>query len=70
MCMNIRFGACGSIESAPALADAGFDYIELGLSGPARLSKSDFRSFKKSVKSAPLDVEVFNLFVPGDIRLV
>ena len=68
--MGITIGACSQIENGEILADSGFKYIELALSAVARMDEVEYREYQKKISSSPLKPEVFNLFVPGDVRLV
>ena len=47
----------------------GFEYIELGLSGIAALSEDDFSALSGKVVRSPLKPEVFNVMVPGSVKL-
>ena len=68
----MRFGVCGKIDDAASLARAGFDYIELGVQ-PAlqpRLSDEAWKPIRETLDAMPIRPEAFNLFVPGDLKIV
>jgi sugar phosphate isomerase/epimerase len=55
----MKFGVCCTLEEAPIVLNAGFDYVELGAS-----SLSEDASIYKD-----LPVEATNLFFPGTVKL-
>ena len=68
----MRFGCCSGLDALEAVAQAGYDYIEPGVSstvapleGPER-----FEEARRRLVQAPIKPEVFNLFVPGSIKVV
>ena len=77
--MNIRFGCCGSmispsadpvgIEIVEALAEIGYDYIELSLSDLAALSETAFASLVERVNRSGIRCEACNNFFPRRIPL-
>ncbi len=65
----IRLGVCTGIENAGALAKAGFDYMETGLSGVAAMDGEAFARAKGALEEAGVPCEAMNVMLPGDIRL-
>lgn len=68
----MRFGVCGKIDDAPVLASAGFDYIELSVQSALRpqLSDDEWKPIREAIDAMPIRPEAFNLFVPGDLKIV
>ena len=68
----MRFGVCGNIDQAKTLADSGFDYIELSVQAALqpRLSEGDWKPLREAIDAMPLRPEAFNVFVPGDLKIV
>ena len=77
--MNILFGCCGSmispsadpvgVEIVEALAEIGYDYIELSLSDLAALSETAFASLVERVNRSGIRCEACNNFFPRRIPL-
>ena len=65
----MRFGCCAGAESAGQLAAAGFDYIELALAPIAALPQAEFDALAGRLAGAQINVEAFNIFFPGTLRL-
>jgi sugar phosphate isomerase/epimerase len=68
----MKFGCCTSAANAGLLANAGYDYIELGVSSdlkPLETEASPVDALKSILKTADLPVEAFNLFVPGSLKI-
>ena len=66
---NIRFGVCTSFDHVQELAQAGYDYIELGFAGTGALAEEDYRQVRQTVLSSPIRAEAFNGMLPGEFRL-
>lgn len=67
----MRFGVCAGLSKAPAVAAAGWDYIELGASGEL-IPESDEALWvekRAALLALPLPCETFNLFVPGKLKI-
>lgn len=67
----MRFGVCAGLSKAPLVAAAGWDYIELGVSGEL-IPESDealWAEKRAALLALPLPCETFNLFVPGKLKL-
>jgi len=59
----LRFGICGGLDVAPRALAAGFDYMEVGVSGFALSDGFDAEEYRAA------RAEAANLFFPGTIRL-
>ncbi len=61
----MRFGVCAAIESAPVLAQCGYNYIELSVAADLLpdQSESDWASRRSKIESMGLPVEAFNSFI-------
>ncbi|HEY0865999.1 MAG TPA: TIM barrel protein [Fimbriimonas sp.] len=60
----MRFGVCCSLAEAPAVLDAGFDFVELAAVGFAGMEDAwDPRPYQD------VPIECTNVFFPGSIRL-
>jgi sugar phosphate isomerase/epimerase len=76
---RMRLGCCGSmvspstdpigIETAEALAEIGFDYVELSLADLAALPEEEFLHLARRVEHSGIGCEVCNNFFPRAIRL-
>ncbi len=69
--MGLSIGICISPDKVPTLAP-GYDYLELGVSStlvPLE-SASEYASKKSSLESLSPPIRAFNLFVPGQIKMV
>lgn len=64
----MKFGVCTAIENAEVAKEAGFDFIEPTVRS-LRAEDPDFDAIRAPYDAAPLPTPVFNVFVPGDIRL-
>lgn len=61
----MRFGWCAGIDRAQALAEAGYDYIELSVAGDLipEQDETTWAERRKAIEGAPLTPEAFNSFV-------
>jgi sugar phosphate isomerase/epimerase len=67
----MKLGCCTSIDNAAVVHAAGFDYIECGLvSLIPEADDATFAPVLESYRAAPLPVLAFNLFLPGDLKVV
>lgn len=66
---KIRFGVCTSFDHVQELAQAGYDYIELGFAGTGTLKEEDFRKVRDVILGSPIRAEAYNGMLPGDFRL-
>ncbi len=67
----MKLGVCAEANHARILADAGADFIELGVSGAlAPLGdESAWAEMRSEFLALPLPPETFNVFLPGTLRL-
>ena len=67
-----RFGCCASADRAEAVARAGFDFIELPAAGTlqADADGDDFAPALSMLEHLPIPAEAFNVFLPGDLKIV
>ncbi|MFC0473020.1 sugar phosphate isomerase/epimerase family protein [Halalkalibacter kiskunsagensis] len=67
----MRLGCCASIDQANVVHAAGFDFIECTVVSliPER-SEEDFAEVLKKYQESPIPVEVCNVFLPGDLKVV
>lgn len=61
----MRYGVCAGVEAGPALAGAGYDYIELSVAGDLipDMGEADWAAKRSDIMALPLPVEAFNSFV-------
>ncbi|MBC7809160.1 MAG: sugar phosphate isomerase/epimerase [Akkermansiaceae bacterium] len=67
----MKLGVCAGADQARILADAGADYIELGVSGAISplTQESEWAEKRKTLLALPLPTETFNVFLPGSLRI-
>jgi sugar phosphate isomerase/epimerase len=67
----MRFGVCTGPEPGPALAAAGFDYLELNVQAHLKPEAPDeeFAAVLARIRDCPLPCEAANCFVPGHLRI-
>ncbi len=63
----MRFGVCAGIEQAEAIAEAGYDYIELPAASSLIPDEDDslWAEKRRLIEQMPLRPETFNLFLRG-----
>lgn len=66
----MMFGWCAPLAEAPALAAAGYDFIEVALSGFRLETSSGFGEAVAAVRAAPIPILAFNTFFPKDMMVV
>jgi len=68
----MRFGVCTSLDNVNILADAGYDYIELGVGASLMplANEADFKKVQDKVAASPLKPEAYAGFIPGELRVV
>jgi sugar phosphate isomerase/epimerase len=68
----MRIGCCGSIEHAPAIREAGFDFLEVNVQGILKgdLDDADWSRTAPDVDRLPLPIEAANSLVPGTLPVV
>lgn len=71
MTQRLAVGCCGSLEQAEAAYAVGFDYLECPLvSLRAEEDDAAFAPVLDAYRSAPLPVRAFNIFLPGELKVV
>ncbi|MBC8139162.1 MAG: sugar phosphate isomerase/epimerase [Fibrella sp.] len=67
----MKLGVCAGADKAPILADAGVDFIELGVTGALSplTDESAWAEKRDTFLALPLPVETFNVFLPGTLRI-
>jgi sugar phosphate isomerase/epimerase len=66
----MKLGCCGGENRLDAIQSAGFDYIEPSIPTlRADLSDPDFEPIRERFSSASIQAEVFNVFIPGDLKI-
>ena len=67
----MRFGCCAGPEMGKALAQAGYDYIELSVSRHLQpeVADQDWAHLRRAIEAQPLPAEAFNTFLPGDLKV-
>lgn len=66
----MKLGVCTNPENLQQIQQAGYDYIEPALFQLEKLTDEAFEQVKISFKSASIQAEVFNCFIPGEIPVV
>ena len=67
----MRFGCCAGPDMGEALAQAGYDYVELSVSRHLRPEADDkeWTPLRRAIEAQPLPVEAFNTFLPADLKV-
>lgn len=65
-----RFGWCRGIDDADLLRRHGFDYIECALASLQLENQDEFNKQLPKYLNSPLPVKAFNVFFPGEIKVV
>lgn len=66
----MEFGICTGIEHAQTVYLAGYDYIECTVQSlNPELDDHEIGDTLKSFFSSPIPVKVFNVFLPGDLKI-
>jgi len=67
----MRFGCCAGPEMGEVLAQAGYDYIELSVSRHLQpeMDSQEWDALHRDIEGQPLPVEVFNTFLPADLKV-
>ena len=69
----MRFGVCAAPDALETLTAAGFDYLEpsvIGLVQPEQPDAEILPSLVSVFSHSQLKPEAFNLFLPGDLRII
>ncbi|GAB4570326.1 MAG: hypothetical protein Kow0047_23900 [Anaerolineae bacterium] len=67
----MRFGCCTTIDNAPAVIDAGYDFIELAV-GPHLMPEAPDREWapvRTTIEKAGIQPAAFNVMVPASIKI-
>lgn len=64
------FGWCSDIQQAERLKSLGFDYIECALVSLNLENEEEYAARLPLFMDSPLPVSAFNIFFPGDIKVV
>lgn len=66
----MRFGICTGVDGIALAAAAGYDYVEMSLATVLpRENEAAFAPVRAALAAAPLRVEAFNCFIPGDLKV-
>ncbi len=65
----IRLGICGRPADAKNAAEAGFDFLEIGLSWLHDLTDEEYAAECDIMKDAPIRVEACNGMLPGRVKV-
>ncbi len=67
----MQYGVCADPDVAPALAEAGFDFIELHVQNHLKTTASEgaFLEELPRIKAAPLPALAANCFIPGHLKI-
>ena len=69
----MRFGVCAPVQHLPVLIEAGYDYVEPPLSLTLRPEEAEadvMPRLHEFLAETPLRPETWNLFLPGDLKVV
>ena len=64
-----RLGVCTSADNIDVVADAGFDYLEIGFAWLHGLSEEEYQQLLEKVKASRIGVEASNGMLPGDLKV-
>ena len=65
----MRFGCFGLAKDVEAIAEAGFDFIELNLREVISMSEAEFETLCNRIKAAGLDADVISWILPAELDL-
>ncbi len=68
--MKMRLSFFGFVKDIDAIADAGYDCIEMHYREIVPMSEGEFREAKKKLADSPLTAEVFNNPLPLDRQII
>ena len=66
----ISYGWCRGIEDAGLLAESGYDFIECAVVSLQLEDAAAHREALQAYLESPLPISVFNVFFPGELKLV
>ena len=70
---DMRFGVCTGLDNLGALAEAGYDYIEITVAGDLKPEKPEdevLPALEGRLRESPLRAETYNVLLPGDLKIV
>ena len=67
---GMKIGFCAKLDRIKEVKTAGYDYIELPVSGIAAWTEDEFKKNLEILKTAGIPALSFNVLFPGDIKLV
>ncbi len=65
----MKIGVCASPDSAPLLAELGYDYLEANFSWMTGLDEDAFRGYTAQLERSGIPAEAYNIFFRGDMKL-
>lgn len=65
----IKLGVCTNPKNIEAVAEAGFEFIEIAFSWLNSLSEEEYQEVLQTVKAAPIGVEASNGMLPGHLKV-
>lgn len=68
--VDMKFGCCTDIDNASVVHEAGYDFLECTVVSLVPENDSDYKEVLNKVKESPIPVEVCNVFLPGNIKIV
>ncbi len=66
----MKIGFCGKMERAAEVAAAGFDYLELSVTGVSEWTDQETERHIQTLRELKLPVSSFNVLFPGSIELL
>jgi sugar phosphate isomerase/epimerase len=66
----MKIGVCIKPEMIATAAAIGFDYVELGASQLENMDEVKYSDIKRATNEAGIQPEVFNVFLPGSLKVV
>src|SRR5690606_772411 len=66
----MRLGCCTDIANAAIVKQAGFDFLECTVTSLMTEDEDGFQAILKKYQESPLPVEVCNVFLPGNMKIV
>lgn len=66
----MRLGVCTSLENIELVEKAGYDYIEPAVCTIANFTNQEYSLARKRVNESSIKAEVFNQFMPSQIKVV
>ncbi len=66
----MKIGFCVGMDRIDEIAEAGYDYIELSVTGAAGWTEEEFQKNLARLRAASIPAPAFNVLFPGDIALL